>query len=100
MIGSPIKKLSARWREVGILQMSNSLFFVSIARKDPVVILDPVNVGNNVAGRLSDGERQEIVRAATAAWEKLETASWKDEKGATLDLWKEIMGRSFTVDED
>jgi len=28
MIGSPIKKLSARWREVGILQMWNSLFFV------------------------------------------------------------------------
>jgi len=73
---------------------------VSAFPKDPVVILDPVNVGNNVAGRLSDGERQEIVRAATAAWEKLETASWKDEKGATLDLWKEIMGRSFTVDED
>ncbi|HKO97082.1 MAG TPA: CBASS oligonucleotide cyclase [Pyrinomonadaceae bacterium] len=67
---------------------------------DPVVILDPVNKDNNVAARLSDDERQEIVTAAKTAWENIETASWKDEKGATLDRWKEVMGRSFTIDAD
>ncbi len=69
-------------------------------RDDPVVILDPVNKDNNVAARLTDDERRDIVVAAKTAWETIETASWKDEKGATLDRWKEVMGRSFTIDED
>lgn len=65
-----------------------------------VVILDPVNKDNNVAMRMTDGERQEIVAAARAAWEAIETASWKGGKGETLDCWKEVMGRSFTIDEE
>ena len=67
---------------------------------DPVVILDPVNTDNNVAARLTDDERREIVVAAKTAWETIEAASWKAEKGTTLDLWKDVMGRSFTIDED
>lgn len=66
----------------------------------PVVILDPVNKDNNVAMRMTDGERQEIVAAAKAAWEAIETASWKGGKGEALDCWKEVMGRSFTIDEE
>jgi hypothetical protein len=66
----------------------------------PVVILDPVNKDNNVTMRLTDSERSAIASEAEAAWTTLETASWKGAKGETLDLWKEIMGRSFTVDED
>lgn len=65
-----------------------------------VVILDPVNKENNVTARLSDSERKEIVAAAASAWETIEAASWKNTKGETVDLWKEIMGRSFTVDKD
>jgi hypothetical protein len=67
---------------------------------DTVVILDPINKENNVTARLSDSERKEIVTAAASAWETIEAASWKNTKGETLDLWKEIMGRSFTVDKD
>jgi hypothetical protein len=67
---------------------------------DPVVILDPVNKTNNVAARLNDIEREEIVTASQRAWETIEAASWKEGKGDTLDLWKEVMGRSFTIDED
>jgi hypothetical protein len=67
---------------------------------DAVVILDPVNKANNVTARLTDGERKEIVTAAASAWETIEAASWKGTKGETVDLWKEIMGRSFTVDKD
>lgn len=66
----------------------------------PVVILDPVNAENNITMRLTDSERQEIVSAAQKAWETIETASWANGKGDTLDYWKELMGRSFTVDED
>jgi tRNA nucleotidyltransferase (CCA-adding enzyme) len=67
---------------------------------DPVVILDPVNKDNNVAMRLTEDDRKEIVKAALTAWETIEAASWKSTKGETLDLWKEVMGRSFTVDKD
>jgi len=67
---------------------------------DPVVILDPVNKDNNVAARLTEDERREIVVAAKIAWETIETASWKAEKGVTLDHWKDVMGRSFTIDEE
>jgi hypothetical protein len=67
---------------------------------DPVVILDPVNKDNNVTLRLTDAERQEIVAAAKKAWETIETASWKNGKGETIDLWKEVMGRSFTIEKD
>jgi tRNA nucleotidyltransferase (CCA-adding enzyme) len=67
---------------------------------DPVVILDPVNKDNNVAMRLTHSERDEIVAAAKTAWETIVNASCKNAKGETLDFWKEVMGRSFTVDEE
>jgi hypothetical protein len=67
---------------------------------DPVVILDPVNKDNNVAARLTDAERKEIVASAEKAWSTIEAASWKAGKGDTLDLWKEVMGRSFSIDQD
>lgn len=67
---------------------------------DTVVILDPVNEENNVTARLSDYERAEIVTAASSAWETIEAASWKNTKGETVDLWKEVMGRSFTFEKD
>lgn len=67
---------------------------------DPVVILDPVNKSNNITMRLTDMERKEIVSASQKAWETIETASWAGTKGDTVDLWKELMGRSFTVDKD
>jgi|SRR5882724_11509993 len=67
---------------------------------DPVVILDPVNKDNNVTARLTDAERLEIVGAAKTAWETIEAASWKDAKGETLDHWKEVMGRSFAIEDE
>jgi tRNA nucleotidyltransferase (CCA-adding enzyme) len=67
---------------------------------DPVVILDPVNKANNVAARLTDSERKEIVTMSNTAYETISASSWKDGKGDTVDLWKEVMGRSFTIDEE
>ncbi len=68
--------------------------------KAAVVILDPVNKDNNVGVRLADEERQEIVAAAETALNTIETAIWSGTKGETLDLWKEVMGRSFTIDSE
>lgn len=65
----------------------------------PVVILDPVNADNNVAGRITEAERQEIVAKATAAWEAISAASWNPYKGETLELWRDVFGRSFVIEE-
>lgn len=66
---------------------------------DPVVILDPVNEDNNVAARLTEEEREEIVEAATAAWETLSAAQYLTGKGETVEYWREVFGRSFIIEE-
>lgn len=63
------------------------------------VVLDPVNSQNNVASRLTDADCAEIVRKAGAAWETLTGARNKGFKGETLELWKNVFGRSFAVEE-
>lgn len=67
---------------------------------DNVVILDPVNKENNVTARLTNNERIEITKAAEQAWSTIVNASCKSGKGETLDLWKEVVGRSFTIDNE
>lgn len=62
----------------------------------PVVIIDPVNNSNNVASRISESERLEIVAAATSAWETANFASTTDD----LEVWKELFGPRFSVEEE
>jgi tRNA nucleotidyltransferase (CCA-adding enzyme) len=67
--------------------------------KGVVVVLDPVNSTNNVALRLTDAERKEIVQEAERAWERISTASFCAGKGDSIDHWKEVFGRSFVIEE-
>lgn len=62
---------------------------------DPVVIIDPVCNSNNVASRISEAERKEIVAAAEAAWEAANFASAENDH----DVWKEIFGPQFRTEE-
>ena len=62
---------------------------------DPVVILDPVYSLNNVASRISEAERKEIVAAAQEAWETANFASVEDDNG----VWKELFGPGFKVED-
>lgn len=64
------------------------------------VILDPYNSDNNVASRMTDSERREIVEAATNAWETLMTAHHSGTKTETHALWREVFGSHFTVDAE
>ncbi len=66
---------------------------------DPVVILDPVNGDNNVTMRITIDERDEIVSKAIEAWEKLNSAHCKTTKGETIECWRGVFGRSFTIEE-
>lgn len=60
---------------------------------DSVVIIDPANHENNVASRISEDERQQIVRMAEEAWETANYASVQ----ADEDVWKEIFGPRFKI---
>jgi len=62
---------------------------------DPVVILDPASSLNNVASRITDAERAEIVAAANDAWEAAHFASAEDGLGE----WKKIFGPGFKVED-
>ena len=62
---------------------------------DSVVILDPVCTSNNVASRMTEDERREIVAAAQEAWETANFASMEDED----DVWKELFGPKFNTED-
>ena len=62
---------------------------------DPVVILDPVCDTNNVASRITEDERKEIVRIAEASWETANCASVEGD----FEVWKELFGRAFKVED-
>ena len=66
---------------------------------DRVVILDPCNVDNNVARKITDQDCKVIVAECLRAWETLTYARNYDGKTQTLELWKEIFGRSFLIED-
>jgi hypothetical protein len=67
--------------------------------KDRVVILDPCNVENNVTRKMTDHECKVIVEKCLSAWETITYARNYDGKTQTLELWKEIFGRSFVIED-
>jgi hypothetical protein len=66
---------------------------------DPVVVLDPCNVDNNVARKITDQDCAAIVEKCINAWETLSYARNYGGKTQTLELWKEVFGRSFVIED-
>ena len=64
------------------------------AFSDPVVIIDPVYSNNNVAARITEEERKQIVKAAEQAWETAHFASAENDN----EVWKEIFGPGFKTE--
>jgi hypothetical protein len=62
---------------------------------DPVVILDPVCSLNNVASRISEIEREQVVTTAREAWELASFASAEND----IEIWREIFGPRFKVED-
>ncbi|MXX11258.1 MAG: nucleotidyltransferase [Nitrospira sp. SB0677_bin_15] len=61
-------------------------------------IADPTNNENNTV-RLSHSEWEEVVEAAECGFDTITYARAVREAGETLDLWKEIFGPSFNIQE-
>ena len=58
---------------------------------DPVVIIDPASATNNVAARIDEREREQIVEVAKTSWETAHFASAEDDD----EVWKELFGPRF-----
>lgn len=71
----------------------------SVFPADRVVLLDPCNVENNVGRRITDEQCADIIDKCRAAWEALTYARNHGGKTQTLELWKEVFGRSFAIEE-
>ena len=67
--------------------------------KDRVVILDPCNADNNVTRKITDQDCKRIVEKCVNAWETLSYARNYDGRTQTLELWKEVFGRSFVIED-
>lgn len=63
--------------------------------KDTVVIIDPVCDTNNVASRITEDERKEIVQLSEESWETAHFASMEDD----FEVWKELFGKGFKVED-
>jgi hypothetical protein len=64
----------------------------------PVVMTDPANPDNNVAARITEEERGELVSQAQRA---LETRTWAQGlpgRTETMDAWKEVFGGNFSIE--
>jgi hypothetical protein len=66
---------------------------------DRVVALDPCNADNNVARKITDEDCTQIIAKSNEAWETLSYARNHSGKVQTLELWKEVFGRSFVIEE-
>ncbi|MGA8480350.1 MAG: CBASS oligonucleotide cyclase [Chthoniobacterales bacterium] len=62
---------------------------------DAVVILDPACSQNNVASRITEEERKQIVEFAEKSWEAANFASVENDD----EIWKEIFGRGFKAED-
>ncbi len=62
---------------------------------NPVVILDPVYSLNNVAARITEEERRQIVARAEQDWEIANFASVEND----IEEWKQIFGPRFRVED-
>jgi tRNA nucleotidyltransferase (CCA-adding enzyme) len=63
---------------------------------DPVIIIDPANSENNVASRITEEERKEIIELADETWETANYASTRND----VDIWKEIFGPRFKIKDE
>ena len=64
---------------------------------DPVQIIDPVNVKNNVAALYTDTEADAIVEAALGAGDAIDAALAAPTKQETVYYWRKVFGASFQV---
>lgn len=70
----------------------------STSLTNPIWIADPTNNENNAGGKITAASWPEAKEKALEAFELLNIAQSKADKGGTLATWREVFGPSFTID--
>lgn len=66
----------------------------------PVRVLDPVNATNNVAARIDEGRREELVAACREAFEALAAAQTAPTAAVARDYYQRVFGPGFRLPAD
>jgi hypothetical protein len=66
----------------------------------PVRVFDPVNAGNNVAARVTEPSREELVRACREAFEALAAAQTAPTAAVARDYYQRVFGPRFNLPRD
>ena len=80
--------------------LENPIFFADFDEPNetpsaPLVIIDPVNPDNNVAGNYTHAQRDAIVRAAHDALDAIQEAQYATTKGRAIECWQTVLGPLF-----
>jgi hypothetical protein len=62
---------------------------------DPIQVLDPINVDNNVAVRYTAADRDRILVAAQDAYDAITEARFATTKGQAIACWRDVLGPQF-----
>ena len=60
-----------------------------------IEVFDPVNPENNAASDYAEGDRQRLVKAATASLEALAFANYATSRTQALECWRRVLGPGF-----
>lgn len=81
-----------------IIEFKDSIRSIPTNYDSPIYIADNTNKENNIVKRLDKNKWDEIIEEAEDAFDTLNIAESKNNKGDTIQEWKRVFGPTFNLD--
>lgn len=81
-----------------IIEFKDSIRLIPNNYDSPIYIADNTNKENNIVKRLDKNKWDEIIEEAEDAFDTLNIAESKNNKGDTIQEWKRVFGPTFNLD--
>lgn len=81
-----------------IIEFTDSINSIPDSYDSPIYIADNTNKENNIVKRLDKSKWDEIIEEAEDAFDTLNIAESKNNKGDTIQEWKRVFGPTFNLD--
>ena len=81
-----------------IIEFKDSIKTISTNYDSPIYISDYTNKENNIVKRVDKNKWDEIIEEAEDAFDTLNIAESKNNKGDTIQEWKRVFGPTFNLD--
>lgn len=81
-----------------IIEFKDSIRSIPTNSDSPIYIADNTNKENNIVKRLDKNKWDEIIKEAEDAFDTLNIAESKNNKGDTIQEWKGVFGPTFNLD--